>query len=272
MPQHDYSMCDVVISATAFPARTDKKLIIYDQNNLASTFINRGIPDKYKHGLWKLYYLPYRLLNKKNQKVLENAIYISNSKYSARELFNASGIKADVIYPAVEIDEFYELPKKEQICVVGRISPEKNLTYVIKILNKIDYPCIIFGNVTATNKSYYNRLKSMAKDHIKFEINKPRKDLIKLMAESKIIFSASKETFGITTIEGIASGCIPIAPNNSAHPETISDESLLYDSTKTAIELVERIIKEGYDVSKLKDNMKNFTYEEFARKFKSYVE
>jgi len=261
----EYSNCDIVISTTGYSAKTNKKLIIYDQNNLGNEF-NNITPLKYQKGLWKLYYLPFRIFNRPKQ--VKDAKYISNSEYSSTELFNASGIKSSVIYPSVHVNEFYELPKVSQICVVGRISPEKNLENTIDILNCINHKCIIFGNVTLSNKRYFEKLKNKAKSHIVFLDNLPREKLLELMAESKVIFSSSKETFGITTVEGIASGCIPIVPNNSAHPEIVIDSTLRYDTNDEAVRTLNRVMSEDYniDMEPLKQHIKNFSFENFVKR------
>lgn len=271
MPKTDYTKFDVVISTTGYMVKTTKPLIIYDQNHLANDF-NRQIPLKYQKGLWKLYYLPYRMLSKK-PKHITNMKCLSISRYSSNALLKSSGIISEILYPPIDLTEFYSLEKREQICVIGRISPEKNLEQTVMILNMVKYPCFIFGNVTTSNRTYLEKLKSIASNNITFIINQPRKELLKLLAQSKIIFSSSQETFGIAIVEGIASKCIPIVPNNSANKEVVPLLGCRYDSKSEAIELINTVMsaKNELKIDILSEHIKQFSYENFERNFLNTV-
>ncbi len=225
MPKIKYSECDLYISLTGSNIKTNKPLIIYDQNNLGLEMLNKNISPKYKSGFWKLYYLPYKIFNK--VKVNKNAVYISNSIYSAKILEGILQGKVNVIYPGVPISDFYQKPKKNIICMIGRISPDKNLEFAVEVLNSLAFHSVIFGNVTKTNILYFNKLKKLAKPHV-IITSGSREQLKDLLAESKVYFHTSKETFGISVVEAISSGCIPVVPNNSAHLETVPVEELRY--------------------------------------------
>ena len=244
MPKFDYSKCDVLISLTGMNVKTDKPLIIYDQNKLSDD-LSGNIPIKYQKGFWKFYYLPYRILNKFTKPNI-NAFYVCNSYYSKTELskYIDPYLIIKVIYPCINLGEFFTQKKKNQICVVGRITPEKNLKYVISVLNQTNCPCIIYGNVTKTNISYYNELLNLCDDNVTIQISKSREELLELLSESRIIFSGAKETFGLTTIEGIASGCIPIVPDHSGHKETVPREVLRYSNDQRALKLIDRILND----------------------------
>lgn len=250
---------DVVISATGMDVKTDK-LIIYDQNNLGLELSNET-PDKYKKGFWKYYYLPYK---KMKRGINKNATYVSNSKYSASHL-EPYGIKAKVLYPGVPIREFYKKEKDIPICMIGRISPDKNLEYAVSILNDIPVKCVIFGNVTPSNIPYFNKVRRMAKGHIQF-MSGDRDDLKEILARSKVYFCASKETFGISTIEAIASGCIPVVPDNSAHPETVPFDELRFGDPRQIIHdaLDGRFDDYTFEISK-------FDVSEFGRRLNELV-
>lgn len=215
-----FDMDDDVIICMGCQVNSKKRTIIYDQNNMGSN----ETPDKYKKGFWKYYYLPYNSLVKNN--FAKSELY-SVSEYSANLLREKSGKDVKVIYPGVPLNEFYRKEKDIPICMVGRISPDKNLEYAITILNQIPAKCVIFGNVTTTNIPYFNKLKKMAKSHIQFQSGN-RDELKDVLARSKVYFSASKETFGISTVEAMASGCIPVVPDHSAHPEVVPYPELRY--------------------------------------------
>ena len=235
MPHHDYSQEDVVIS-NGIIVKTSKPLLVYDQNQMANEFTSK-FPSKYNHGFWKIYIQPYKFL-RRFSRLNPDTKYCSVSMYSATELGKVTESRVDILYPPVDLTGTHTKKKLRQICVVGRIAPEKNLEEAIDILNDIDCHCVIAGKVTKSHKPYFKKLKQMAKPHITFAPDIPRQNLLSLLAESKVYFSSAKETFGITTVEAIASECIPILPDNSAHPEVVPIKDLRYNSKSYAIEAI----------------------------------
>ncbi len=261
MPNHNYSGCDVVISAV--PIKTDRPTIIYDHSNEFDTVT----PIKYRHGFWKLYYLPYKFFKRK-EIASSNAIYKAVSIHTADLVTKGLGRHCDIIYPAVDLTGVYKKIKLNQVCVVGRISPEKNLVQVIEILNKVDCHCIIAGVVSKMDESYFKKLKEKANTNITFVDNISRVNLLDLLAESRVYFSASKETFGIATIEAIASGCIPIIPDNSANIETVFYNELRYNSNSYAIDIINQALEgdcDGY-LDELQEHIKQFNQNIFKEK------
>jgi len=246
MPKFNYDECDVLISLTGMNIKTSKPLIIYDQNNLGLEMDNTMIPQKYKRGLWRVYYQPFKMFNKNN--INKNARYVCNSNYSKMMLDEFIPQEIDVIYPGVTINDFYTSEKQTPICMVGRISVEKNLEFAVKVLNQVSYHSVIFGNVTASNVPYFNKLKRIAKPHVTITSG-TREQLRQLLAESKVYFSTSNETFGISTVEAMASGCIPIVPDGSAHPETVPIPELRYkeNNIDSAVDHLNNAVNGNFD-------------------------
>ena len=104
-------------------------------------------------------------------------------------------------------------------------------------------------------------------------INRPRKELLELLAISKIIFTASKETFGIATVEGIASGCVPIVPDNSAHPETVPIPCYRYLNDIEAVQMINYAMDNTNEenIEKIQLHIKKFSPENFERDFLNTV-
>lgn len=271
MPKFDGTECDVYFSLTGTDIKTDKLLFIYDQNNLSFEF-DRIVPVKYKSGFWKVYYYPYKMFNK--PKVNKNAQYISNSNYCSNMLQKVISKNVDVIYPGIELSSFHTAQKKSQICMVGRISPEKNLEFAVEVLNRTPYPSFIFGNVTKSNKQYFNKLQSIAEPHVRF-MRGDRNQLRQLLSISKVYFSTSEETFGISTVESMASGCIPIVPNNTAHSETVPIDELRYtpNDMDSATTKLRNALNGNFDcrLDGLYKHIQNFDVEKFNEKVRGLL-
>ncbi len=154
--------------------------------------------------------------------------------------------------------------------MICRISPEKNLEFAVEVLNKIHHHSVIFGNVSNNNKPYYNKIKAMCEPHVFIMPNGSREQLKELLAQSKIYFHTAEETFGISVVESIASGCIPIVPNNSAHPETVPPEELRYTANDidSAVSKLCNAVSGNYDhrIDYLKKHISKFDISEFNDK------
>ncbi|MHB8545614.1 MAG: glycosyltransferase family 4 protein [Nitrosotalea sp.] len=227
---------DLIIQASGglvLPRKKDQKVIIYCHHD----FQNETKKDitKYK-GAWSWYYKPYYIMSQKFVKQIkdENILFISNSKFiqdSIKKNFSKDSV---VIYPPVELEIFQNnINKEESVITISRYSQEKNLEFAIDVFQDIDTKYTIIGNTkTRVNKLYYekiaNKLRDLKKSKISLLKNIERNQVVEGLKKSKVYFHASPETFGITIVESIEAGCIPIVPDNSAHKETVPFSELRY--------------------------------------------
>ncbi|MFB5613130.1 MAG: glycosyltransferase, partial [Nitrosarchaeum sp.] len=228
---------DILIQASGglgIPFSKTQKIIVYCHSDFSNELDNPTT--KYK-GIWSLYYKPYYKMIKKFVDNLSNPqiFLVSNSKFIHNSIKSKHGKNSKIIYPPVDLEEFNPKNKKNEVISIGRFSEEKNLEFGIDVMSKLELSYYIVGNTkTKSNVFYYNKLESKIKklgseSQIKLLKNIDRTDLVTRLNNSKIFFHCSNETFGISVIESIAAGCIPIVPDNSAHKETVPFEELRYN-------------------------------------------
>lgn len=271
-----------VSGGLALPHKKDQKIIIYCHHD----FRNETEKDvtKYK-GIWSAYYKPYYMLSQKfvSQIGDKNIILVANSKFIQDSLKNRFEKYSVVIYPPVDVDTFYNNEKKEQeVLTISRYSQEKNLEFAIDVLNDIDKPCTIIGNTkTKVNEIYYERLVAKIKNSkstgkILLMKNIERNKVIEKLKKSKVYFHASPETFGISVVESIAAGCIPVVPNNSAHKETIPFDELRYepDNKTDAQTKIKKALSGEYDnlLDDLKRSTGSYSKQYFKKSFTTFIE
>ena len=273
---------NLVIQASGglvLPEKKDQKVVIYCHHD----FQNETKKDitKYK-GVWSLYYKPYYIMSQKfvNQINNENILFISNSKFiqnSIKQKFSKNSI---VIYPPVELELFRNEIKKENSAItVSRYSQEKNLEFAIDVFQDTDVKYTIIGNTkTRINKLYYEKIQSKVntiQSKISLLKNIERSQVVKSLQRSQVYFHASPETFGISVVEAIAAGCIPIVPDNSAHKETVPINELRYNpnNKKDAQEKIKKAIEGDYDdlIKPLQDSLKNYDRKTFKDAFLSFI-
>lgn len=273
---------DIVIQASGgvtLPRFKNQKIVIYCHHDFQNEIEKSST--KYK-GIWGIYYKPYYQLSKNFLKNIQdkNIFLIANSNFVQNSIKNKFGKDSIVIYPPVELSIFQNsIGKKNQVVTISRYSKEKNLEFALTAMNEVNTPYTIIGNTkTKSNLLYYEKLKTMIKNNTSINLLKDiqRNMLIEMVQNSKVYFHPSEETFGITVVESIAAGCIPVVPNNSAHLETVPFEDLRYipDSILDARKKIQNALDGKYDylVPQLRDTINQYSKDVFKKSFYDYIE
>lgn len=219
------------------------------------------------------------IIQKKYQAFLNtNAQLITNSFYTKSKIMERFGKTSVLIYPPVDLDKFKnksETPKKDQIASIIRISPEKNPLQLIDIILKSNYPAQIgcSGKDKVSEDLYQTLLQKTRTRNITFYYNIPDIRIDNLLAHSKIYLQSSQETFGIAVIEAMASGCIPIVPNNSANIETVPFVELRFENKEEAIIKIKEAMNGKYDylLPNLKTHLEKFSILKFKESISTLI-
>jgi glycosyltransferase involved in cell wall biosynthesis len=167
--------------------------------------------------------------------------YLCNSEFTA-SVFKQYWRKTPenrvkVLYPPVQMYHPYRenSKRKRQIVLCSRISDDKKIEILIQTFTKYFYPSdlrlVVAGSVNdKKQEKYFNHLKSISNENILFFVNKERGEIESLFNES-LIFWHSKgfeeadpyrfEHFGITTVEAMSAGLIPVVINKGGQREIV---------------------------------------------------
>jgi len=207
---------------------------------------------------------------------------ISNSEFIHNLIKSKYNKDSKILYPPVELSEFSPKNKINHIISIGRFSEEKNLEFGIDVVSKLDSLYCIIGNTkTKSNVLYYKKLESKIKNlnlesKIKLLKNIDRSNLVMNLNNSKVYFHCSDETFGISVVESIAAGCIPIVPDTSAHKETVPFSELRYTSNdiKSAQEKIKQAISGDFDnlIIPLQNLIQKYDKEQFKQSLISIID
>ena len=135
---------------------------------------------------------------------------------------------------AISLDDFSNLPSKKEknsFLFVGRISKNKRVDLLIQafcflLKSMPDAKLYIIGNDFDYCLQKCKELvqKNNLQKNILFVGELPRNKLLEYYSKSEYIVSASSyEGFGISIVEGLASGCIPILNNIPQFNEFVKD-------------------------------------------------
>jgi glycosyltransferase involved in cell wall biosynthesis len=172
--------------------------------------------------------------------MLRSSTVISNSEFSRRVISKAFGIDSIVLSPPVDVDLFRKAAlfssrssnRKDAILIISRFHPTKKIENAIKLAKllkqyKVGNEMKIVGNIPPRRYGYYFYLKHLVdhydlRDYVTFEVNVSFSRLLNLMRESKVYFHPLLgEPFGISTVEAMSAGLIPVVPNIGGHTEFV---------------------------------------------------
>jgi glycosyltransferase involved in cell wall biosynthesis len=196
------------------------------------------------------YYFPYRLYERRQAKSHKKLVF-SNSKYTAVAIRNTTGMDPNVLYPPIAEDFFAhedDLSRKEDTVVsVSRMSPEKQLSIIPKVakLTNKKIRFIIIG-IRQSSHVLNHLLQSIEEnkvsERVEVMLDVPRQKLQSILRTSKVYFHPTYgEHFGVSIVEAMASGCIPIV-HNSGGPTEFVPKAFRFDGLKEAAEKIESAV------------------------------
>ena len=242
------------------------------------------------------------IINKSNNpwekiKLSSWKLIIYNSKFTKEETKNSWKKPGLVIYPPVLVEEIKPLKKKKQIVSVGRFFgylKDKKHSLLIDAFKKL----VIGGNLSGWSlhlaggagegdQAYIDQLRVQAKDlKVNLVPNMPFNQLKKLYGESQIYWHASgygekdptkMEHFGISTVEAMAGGCVPVVINLGGQKEIVENNKsgFLWNSVdeliKYTIDLIENEnLRKKLTIS-AQDRSKIFSKENFCKKIQEII-
>ena len=168
---------------------------------------------------------------------------IYNSKFTQNNSLKNWPITSTVIYPPVDVKNIKPLKKKNYILSVGRFFgylKDKKQELLIQAFEQIyklgkinSWSLHLAGSASEGDKQYLSDLEKMSVGlPIKFYPNIHYQDLVKLYGESSIYWHAAgygeseptkMEHFGISVVEAMAGGCIPLVVNKGGLVEIVQD-------------------------------------------------
>jgi glycosyltransferase involved in cell wall biosynthesis len=170
-------------------------------------------------------------------KMMLNSTVLTNSEFSQKSIFKAFGVGSIILHPPVDVDVFRNTSlssniRDDYILVISRFHPTKKIENAIRLAkllrqNEVGIRMNIVGNMPPDGAGYFNYLRHLVRhyhleDFIRFEINVRYDRLLDLMRRSKVyLHPLPGEPFGISTVEAMSAGIIPVVPDIGGHTEFV---------------------------------------------------
>jgi len=191
--------------------------------------------------------------------MLRNSLLITNSNFSKEAILmtlESNKLATDwlplIIPPPVNVEEFrraalFSVERSDYILVISRIHPSKKLEGAIELAsilkqNGIGKGMVITGSLLDDDyfaNDYYHKLMNMVRtfevsDYVTIEPNVGLARLESLMRKSKVYFHPLRgEPFGISTVEAMSAGLIPVVADTGGHTEFVP-KKYQFDSLRAA--------------------------------------
>ena len=260
------------------------RLLIMEENYLfLEQYFNsfKKFPQKLKD------MIAFKALEKYNQ-MMNNTFILTNSKFSQQaieKIYGNNNVEATIIYPPVDVNKFkishtnnkrnitQVLLEKDlnSILVISRISPDKKIENAIEIGKSLKekenigrYKMTIVGGILPDNQNYLENLNNLIdmydlKNNIKIKPNVTFDNLQKLVQQSSVyIHPTPDEPFGMSIVEAMSAGLIPITPNRGGDAEFVPLK-YQYQSIEHATEIIANILKNNSNNKDLDEERKNIS-------------
>jgi glycosyltransferase involved in cell wall biosynthesis len=204
-------------------------------------------------------------------------LIVCNSFFTKKVIDKEYGVCSEVLYPPIDVDSFKPLKKENLIINVGRFTSllhSKRQDVLVKGFIKMfeekkekvkDWRLVLAG-ADREGKEFVSELRKMAKNYpIEILTNPHFNDLKQLCGQAKIFWTAAGygfdeekqpekvEHFGITTVETMASGCVPVVINKGGQKEIVDDgkNGLLWEKETELIAKTLRLMESQEEWQKL---------------------
>ncbi|MCB0731067.1 MAG: glycosyltransferase, partial [Ignavibacteriae bacterium] len=165
------------------------------------------------------------------------------------------------------------------VSTLGRITPSKKQLEQLEIAKKLHELEFHIMGFADTSGQYFKDLESYIEKNkltnVKLHPNMDYSKVIEILGKSKFfLHTIWNEPFGITTVQGIAAGCIPIVPNSGGQIEVVPSEELRFNSYDEAAEILRKQMQLNDDsqIEKLQKHILQFDTMNFRKNFKQVIE
>ena len=272
-----------------------KNAITYCHYPIASHLIDCGDPD-YSAALQNmcllgmtpsLHYRYYNAARTAYIKMMVNSTVLTNSNFSRKAILKSFGVDSAVLPPPVDVDIFRNAcltsnSRNDSILVISRFHPSKkieNVIHLAKLLhqNELGTEMNIVGNMLPDGVGYFNYLNNLVKhyeleDFVRFEINLRFDRLLNLMRRSKVyVHPLPGEPFGISTVEAMSAGIIPVVPDIGGHTEFVPAKYQFHTYGQGVGAVAAALAAPASERAKLSHSTQKYSVTNYIKKFQQIL-
>jgi len=224
---------------------------------------------------------------------------VCNSKFTKSFIDNEFGVNSEVVYPPVDVEAIKPGKKENIILCVGRFSQllqakrQDVLIDTFKIMidkGLFGWRLILAGATDIGGKEYFEALKQRAIGYpIELIENADFQEICQLYAQAKLFWYAAgfeidetkqpekTEHFGITSVEAMAAGVVPLVLGKGGPKEVIKqgENGFVWQTKEELINLTYKLIHSPSLLKELSEKVikssKDYSKEKFCQAFEKLI-
>jgi len=261
------------------------KMIVSRSYDLIFFLTDGSIPTTFAKYNILHFQVPFQHISVHPIKLARFSAIVCNSDFTKRNIDVNLRKKAVVIYPPVSSIKKTAAKKKENLILsVGRFHPMKKQDVLLEAFRQMQgCELVLAGGVLPADKNYLKRLQSSARNlPVRIIPNITFEKLSSLYNQATIYWHAAgyhetnperMEHFGITTVEAMSAGAIPVVYNGGGLPEIVREgkDGYLWTNMDELLEKTNKIIA-GKDKFSVVNRAKEFSSEVFTEAFDRLLE
>ena len=197
------------------------------------------------------------------------------------------GIDSTILHPPVDVDSFRRAVlsssiRDDLILVVSRFHPSKKIENAIRLAsilkrNGIGKYILVVGNISPGGMGYYNNLVQLVKtnglqDFVRFKINVTFEKLLNIMQKAKVYFhTLPGEPFGISTVEAMSAGIIPVVPDIGGHTEFVPQKYQFHTFGEGVEAIAAALNAPMSERIKISDSTRKYSMANYIKRFQQIV-
>lgn len=220
--------------------------------------------------------------------------FFPNSQFTAhwlKEKWDVPEEKVQVLYPPVTLiasSKLQNVKQRNNIFVCSRIEKSKKIEDLIQAFSSSDYlnkncTLTVAGSIKNESPEYIRHLQAI-NPKVTFVFEPSREQIEELFLKATIFWHAKgfgetdpyqMEHFGITTVEAMSAGCIPVVINKGGQVEIVKEDcGFKWDTLEELVSFTEQICGGSFDEEKItreaQNRSKDFSKEAFTNQLRDF--
>ncbi len=198
------------------------------------------------------------------------SLVLVNSSWTQAEAKYFWNLDAKILYPSVHTEKFRKIDntnRSDVVLTISRFSRDRGLDNVLNVakeLKKIKF--VIAGYLQ--DPEYFIELKMKKSENIELYSNVSEGTKLRLLSVSKVYFNPTPyiEGFGISVIEGMSAGLIPVTRNKGGVIDFVPKE-YMFNEINEALSKIDYGIKNWnfYSMRMMKELADRFSLENYEK-------
>lgn len=232
--------------------------------------------------LMSAYAFPMQIYHRiSNPLQFENHLIVTNSQFIAdkyEDVFNRPA--DDVLYPPCVETASEWVPTGSGVVTLGRFHPQKRQRTQLEVAARLpELEFTLMGRVEpGRSEKYYEKCARFVKrrglDNVELIPNASRDEISRVLKESLVFLHSMKsEHFGISIVEGIRAGCVPVVHDSGGPKEIVPIPDLRYKSVEEGAPIIEDCVRtRGVEFGdQLSRQLSRFTHRQFRESLRQEV-